>query len=252
MRICGKCNCRNDDTRALCRDCGTVLTTANSRTVEGEEATSSEAGLAAPPAVSTKTKRRRPGKLRKARSFRLSSLLPWVVLLLLAGGIYLAVQPPDSPVVPSEADSASPPVAMFRTASQSPGGAITILEGQANSFLAGAVRVVPSVPYAEGKVEFAGCAVDFGEGSASLGMVQRFFGHPVTFRIGFRPVAVGDGTGVEWTGASIGRLELPGSAAPVVAVFFRPVFDSLEQVLGDLRRAGSISISPQRAVVQWP
>lgn len=252
MRICGKCGGRNDDTRALCRDCGTVLTTANSKTVKGEAPAVGDAGLAAPSAAAEVARREARKRLRKAGPrFRISSLVPWIVLLLLAGGVYLAIQPPEVPVVPGQADS---PVLLefFRKAAGSKEGAITVREQDVNAFLAGAVRVAPSVPYADGKVEFVGCAATLGDGGGSLGMEQSYFGRRIVFRIGFEPTSLDGGSGVRWTGGSIGRLEVPAFAAPAVAVFFRPVFECLDPVLGDLRRARSIEISPGRAVVRWP
>ncbi|MEI8310858.1 MAG: hypothetical protein WCH98_08890, partial [Verrucomicrobiota bacterium] len=90
------------------------------------------------------------------------------------------------------------------------------------------------------------------KGSLMLCIDQKFLGANLYFLLDLEPEQAGSGMGVRPTGGGIGRMPVHPILMPVFLRLFAPAIAGVSQPLELLKKAKSVTITPDDATLQWP
>ena len=274
MRSCQHCGVDNDDTRVFCGNCGTRLPEVDATApsapsapagVSGNPAAGTGAGLAAPPLPgvpykrpnrkSRETSRPEPAE-RGVTGFLVSSLL-WLVVIsaTLACVIQMVREPDNIPaVVGVDTSAAHETFSTLKVLVASPRPLSWTVNSKAiNQYLESTVEMklgdagLPAL-----SARFQRAFVKLNKGSFSLYIDQKFLGSHLYFVLALEPETTKSGLGVRTAGGGIGRMPVHPALMPVFLRLFQPTIAGLSQPLELLKKAKSVTITPDDATLQWP
>jgi len=259
MKTCSACSTENDDTRVFCSNCAKRLPPAISASKPALPANTSESvGTSAPQIFSHQTKKP-AAKLRQAGTPFSTILFRFLFLIALGAlglGIYLAIQPPSSPL-PNPAPAAfseeiAQTLTFLRTASKSSDGAWQIDENGINRFLAATVQFRTKDNLLGVKIQFQRCYVTLHDNRSNFTMQVAVYDRTLDLSVGLAPDSQNGKLNIRVVDAAIGQLPIPGPVAQFLLPLWSPCFDSLSSALELFQRAKSAEVTSKRIVVRWP
>ena len=253
IRLCGQCGSRNDPKRVICQDCGTRL--PDPQPDYGKPVAPPVAYQPPPPVY--KADKKEYAALKTLRPRHTLRSLALLLLLCLVGGLGWAVSKAIQPVA-----GVKPPVASNASMVAHLEGSFAKVVafgrgnwvgeiGALNQFLASKAAPRPLVDIAGKALRFERCYLETSEGVLDLVMVLGIDGRTLVCRLGMVPVSKDGGSGVEFTRASIGGLEIPEFAAGYFAPLWTPCVESFQQSIGAVASAKRIEFTPGAVIVQW-
>lgn len=267
MRSCEQCGTGNDDTRVYCSNCGTRLpelppagsSAPVSKKAAGQPVAAPSAGATAPPLPGGFRKRPSASSAPQGKSALgvvLSNLL-WCALIaaLLAGAIQIFRAPDDIPPVQGiNTAAAKETFSTLRELAASQKSDTWTLNAKAiNQFLETAIE---SQPGNSGRVsllpEFQRALVRLHSGSLTLVIEEKILGRNLYLQLDILPEAKAGGLEARSIGGAIGRLPVHPVLLPAFTRLFAPTVSALSQALDLLKRAQSVTITPDDATFQWP
>lgn len=255
LGACRTCGCENDSTRIFCRNCGSRLkedvADGTPPRPQPKPATAAGRGQAAQLATKANTRRNRR-TLRGVAGVLVFEFLSLAILgALIASLVQMARSPdgllPELPVQDARADSLLDQVE--QASQRRYGSTLTITTEAANNFLASRIGE-QSAGNAFG-ARLTGSYVVPGEQTFRFGVVQSVGPLDIHLELHAAPIREGNGISAQLTGASIGRLPIPGPLAPLFAKSFQPVLSRLSGPTGLVQSAQAIAISPDQTILQW-
>ena len=270
MRTCEHCGTQNDDTRVFCGNCGTRLAAAASTDpVEAPRAANPgaapvlpAAGVTAPPLPQPAYRRPKRGPKpapvseRSATGFLISSLFWLTVVSATLACLIQMVREPDNIPAAVGVDTAAAHET-FSTlkelgASSKP-ISWTVNAKAINQYLESTIEMKPGEPgISSMSARFQRAFVKLHKGSLTLYIDQKFIGADLYFFLNLEPEKAGPGVGVRPTGGGIGRLPVHPLLVPAFLRLFAPVISGVSQPLEFLKKAKSVTITPDDATLQWP
>ncbi len=122
-----------------------------------------------------------------------------------------------------------------------------------NQFLETTIEMKPANPGISGmSAIFQRAFVNLHHGNFSLSIDQKFLGTNLYFVMEFEPVVTGSGLSARPTGGAIGRMPVHPALLPVFLRLFEPTITGLSQPLECIKKAKSVTITPDDATLQWP
>ena len=268
MRTCQHCGTDNDDTRVFCSNCGTRLPVQAAAAPvatggpAGKPSAAAAPGLAAPPLPGVphrkprKSARPEPVAESGASGFLVLSLLWLVVISATLACLVQMVREPDAipAVVGVDKAAAHETFSTLKGLCSSRTPSSWIVNSKAiNQFLESTIEMKP----VEGGLPAMGARfqrafVKLNKGSFAFCIDQQFFGADLYFSLDLDPQITGAGLDVKPAGGSIGRMPVHPALMPVFLRLFEPAIAGLFQPLEFLRKANSVTITPDDATLKWP
>ena len=267
MRTCEHCGVENDDTRVFCGNCGTRLSEAIPAAAAGLPVSKTApvmpaVGVTAPPLPGVPS--RRPGKPSKPSSdqtrgvtgFLISSLFWMAVVSATLACVIQMVRSPDN-IPPATGIDTAAARETFTTLKDLVGSpkpiSWTVNVKAINQFLETTIEMKPADSGISGmSASFKRAFVKLHRGNFSLLIDQKFLGTNLYFVMEFEPLATAAGLDARPTGGAIGRLPIHPALIPVFLRLFEPTITGLSQPLGCIKKAKSVTITPDDATFQWP
>lgn len=249
MRICEGCGTANDDTRAVCMQCGRRLPAP----VAGSAPKMPAAGASAPQVGVFKKVTGGGIKKVKPRRSVVSNLLIFLLLPAFGLALWLAIQPDNDipPAPPADPAADALLASSLRDASQSRPGAWSMEPDAINRFLASNIKLEPVKNALGINASFERAFAEFGSGFADFTMQVRLFERDVFFRLRMVPEKSANGLTLKPVGAWVGDLPILPALLPLVLPVFQPCADSLENIFAVTSSADSAEFSPKKIVVRW-
>lgn len=272
MRTCDHCGTQNDDTRVFCKNCGTRLTAAPSPgpsepakpAGDGAPAPSiPAAGVTAPPLPRPSYRRPKPEPKRKADSgqrsavgFLVSSIFWLALVSAMLACLIQMVREPDNIPAPVGVDTAASreTLSILKELAVSSKPASWTVNGKAiNQFLESTIEMKPGAPGLSGmSARFQRAFVKLHGRAFTLCVDQKFLGADLYFLLDLQPEQTPDGLRVKPVGGGIGRMPVSPLLLPAFLRLFEPVITGVSQPLELLKKAKSVTITPDDATLQWP
>jgi len=123
---------------------------------------------------------------------------------------------------------------------------------QVNAILSESLLLKPSGTARKIGWEYNGARFTPEQGTFVFSLVQSIVGKPIYFNGTFQPVSAGGGSNLELVGASIGRLEIPSFAVPLLEKVFQPAAYSLKTKLDLLRKADKVELQAEGVLLNFP
>jgi len=268
MRACQHCGGENDDTRIFCGNCGMRLPeamTSGPTDSAGKPSAGAVSGLAAPPLPGVPYKRpdrrsqpsSRPAAAERGMTGFLVSSLFWLaaVSATLACLIQM-VREPDAIPAPVGTDTlaAHETFSTLRDLGASPKAISWTVNSKAiNQFLESTIEMKPNdAGFSSLSARFQRAFVKLNKGSFALCIDQKFFGAHLYFLLDLKPEITASGLGAKPAGGAIGRMPVHPALLPVFLRLFKPAITGLSQPLELLKKAKSVTITPDDATLKWP
>ena len=271
MRACQHCGASNDDTRVFCGNCGVRLTApepaastkAAGRPPAGTGPGLPTAGVAAPPLPGVPVRRRpkpssRPSSDRErgVTGFLIGGLLSVAVVSATLACLIQMARKPDNvpPAVGIDTAAARETFVTLRELGSSATPIKWTVNGKAiNQFVETTIGMKRSdLGASVMSARFQRAFVNLHKGSFALSIEQKFLGTDLYFLLEFEPAVTESGLRAKPTGGAIGRLPVHPALAPVFLRLFEPTIAGLSQPLELLKKAKSVTITPDAATLQWP
>jgi len=129
----------------------------------------------------------------------------------------------------------------------------TINSKAINQFLESTIEMKPNdAGVSSLSARFQRAFIKLKKGSFALCVDQKFFGTHLYFLLDFDPVTSASGLGAKPVGGAIGRMPIHPALMPVFLRLFEPAITGLAQPLELLKKAKSVTITPDDATLQWP
>lgn len=267
MRICAHCEGENDDTRVFCSNCGTRLPgpdpAAAPESADRSAPTAPPAvGSAAPPLPGVPSRRSRTPSSptvesdKGAAGFLIASLFWMAVVSLTLAALIQMVRPPDN--IPSpvgiNTSAAHETLSTLTELVASPRAISWTVNSKAiNQFLETTIEMKPADSGVSNlSARFQRAFVKLRKGSFALCIDQKFMNTNLYFLLEIQPVVTSAGLDAKPVGGAIGRLPVHPALLPVFLRLFEPTITGLSQPLGLLKKAKSVTITPDDATLQWP
>ncbi len=253
IRLCRQCGSRNDPKRVICQDCGFSL--PDPQPDDGKPVAPPVAYQPPPPVYKGEKKEHAALKTVRPRH-TLRNLALLVVLCLVVGlgwAVSKAMQPVTGvkpPVAPHASTVAHFEESFAKSAAFGRGNWVGEV-GVLNQFLASKAAPRQLLDLGGKTLRFERCYIESREGALDLVMVLGIDGRELVCRLGMVSDSTDGGTGVEFTRASIGGLEIPEFAAGVFAPLWMPCVESFRRQIDAVSSAKAIEFTPGAVIVQW-
>ena len=174
---------------------------------------------------------------------------------MLACLVQMAREPDNIPsAVGADADAARETLSTLKGLGSSLAPSSWIINSKAiNQFLESSIEMKPSGGGLSAMgARFQRAFVKLNHGSFVLGIDQKLLGADLYFLLNLDPQITGAGLGVRPTGGAIGRMPVHPTLMPIFLRLFGPVAAGLSQPLELLRKANSVTVTPDDATLKWP
>lgn len=268
MRACQHCGGENDDTRVFCSNCGIRLpevAPSDPADPAGKPSAGTASGLAAPPLPGVPYKRpdrrsqpsSRPAPAERGVTGFLISSFFWLIVVsaMLASLIQMVREPDNIPApVGTDTSAAHETFSTLKDLGSSPKAISWTINSKAiNQFLESTIEMKPSdAGNSALSARFQRAFVKLNKGSFVLCVDQKFFGTHLYILLDVKPESTATGLGAKPAGGAIGRMPIHPVLMPVFLRLFEPTITGLSQPLELLKKAKSVTITPDDATLQWP
>ncbi|MCX6969327.1 MAG: hypothetical protein NTV93_04115 [Verrucomicrobia bacterium] len=193
---------------------------------------------------------------RSATGFLISSLFWMAVVSATLASVIQMVRAPDNipPAVGINTAAAQETFTTLKELVASPKPISWTVNSKAiNQFLETTIEMKPADSGISGmSASFQRAFVKLHRRNFSLSIDQKFLGANLYFVLEFEPVVAGSGLDARPTGGAIGRMPVHPVLLPVFLRLFEPTIAGLSQPLECIKKAKSVTITPDDATLQWP
>ena len=236
MLVCKQCNFENEPERVYCHNCGAKL----DRSLLPPEATKREDPMLVQQRV---RKMVRPRNV--SLTIQLKNLLYSLVLAAFLAAIVVILKPPGGvPNLSQDAVMDAPPIAddMDGRVQQAGAQRMVYTENQVNAYLKSTLRGGKAEKAGALAMKFEQAYVHFGDGTCQITSAQSLFGWPI-YATTERTFSVHNGIVTSQPVAgSLGRLQIPAKAVPMLEGVFQPLKKALDQPLKLLAQMQAVTL----------